>query len=74
MVSFDFAVRTSKQRFPWRTGHVPFPHGGHPLRHIVVDSTMGQMRVKAALAAIHAIEGHHLQALAAGNSIPGASA
>jgi hypothetical protein len=35
-------------------------HGGHPLRHIVVDSTMGQMRVKAALAAIHAIEGHHL--------------
>ena len=35
-------------------------HGGYPLRHTVVDSTMGQMRVKAALATVHAVEGHHL--------------
>jgi hypothetical protein len=32
-------------------------HGGYPLRHTVVDSTMGQIRVKAVLTAIHAIEG-----------------
>src|SRR5437588_6119427 len=31
------------------------PPGGHPLRNAVLDSTMGQMRVEAAFAAIHAI-------------------
>jgi hypothetical protein len=35
------------------------PYGGQPLRKSVLDSTMGPMRVKAAFAAIHAIEGHH---------------
>jgi len=32
-------------------------YGGYPLKYTVVDSTMGQMRVKVALTAIHAIEG-----------------
>ena len=35
------------------------PHGGHPLRNAALDPTIGQMRVEAAFAAIHAIEGHH---------------
>src|SRR5215813_1790595 len=35
------------------------PHGGHPLKYAASDSTMGQRRVGAVLAAIHAIEGHH---------------
>src|SRR6516225_10654384 len=33
--------------------------GGQPLRNAVLDSTIGQMRVEAAFATIHAIEGHH---------------
>src|SRR5262245_43967181 len=35
------------------------PHGGHPLKYVASDSTMGQRRVGAVCAAIHAIEGHH---------------
>src|SRR5215471_15208440 len=35
------------------------PHGGHPLKYAASDSTMGQRRVGAVLAAIHAIERHH---------------
>src|SRR4030095_1549933 len=35
------------------------PHGGHPLKYAASDSTMGQRRVGAVCAAIHAIEGHH---------------
>src|SRR5262249_35003056 len=35
------------------------PHGGHPLKYAASDSTMGQRRVGAVFAAIHAIEGHH---------------
>src|SRR5215813_12955622 len=34
-------------------------HGGHPLKYAASDSTMGQRRVGAVFAAIHAIEGHH---------------
>jgi len=38
----------------------------------VLDSAMGQMRVKAAFAAIHAIEGHHpiLQAKSVPERVP----
>src|SRR4029450_9137429 len=36
------------------------PHGGYPLRSAALDLTIGQMRVEAAFAAIHAIEGHYL--------------
>src|SRR5215475_4535839 len=35
------------------------PHGGHPLKYVASDSTMGQRRVGAVCAAIHAIKGHH---------------
>src|SRR5215471_11907993 len=35
------------------------PHGGHPLKDAASDSTMGQRRVGAVLAVLHAIEGHH---------------
>jgi len=35
------------------------PPGGHPLKYAASDSTMGQRRVGAVLAAIHALEGHH---------------
>ena len=59
MGSFDFAARTSNNVFPGAVDTC-LSHGRYSLRHTVVDSAMGQMRVKAALATIHAVEGHHL--------------
>src|SRR5438477_108715 len=42
--------RASRKRDP--------PHDGHPLRHSALDAIIGQRRVEAACAAIHALEGH----------------
>jgi hypothetical protein len=61
MVSFDFAARSSylARRSSLSSRKRALPPGGQSLRNAALDSAIGQMRVEAAFAAIHAIEGHH---------------
>src|SRR5438445_7141054 len=61
MVSFDFAARSSylTRRSSLSSRKRALPPGGQSLRNAALDSAIGEMRVEAAFAAIHAIEGHH---------------
>ncbi len=62
MVSFDCAARSSylARRSSLSSRKRALPPGGPSLRNAALDSAIGAMRVEAAFAAIHAIEGHHL--------------
>ena len=61
MVSFDFAARSSylTRRSSLSSRKRALPPGGQSLRNAALDSAIGEMRVEAAFAAMHAIEGHH---------------
>src|SRR2546422_10519216 len=72
MVSFDFAARSSylARRSSLSSRKCALPPGGQSLRNAALDSAIGEMRVEAAFAAIHAIEGHHLNPMESGKTDP----